>query len=339
MSKSRLRWRVYQRTCCSFMWCAGGGAPPLSGKSPPGSTHDCPAAAGFGGKALGFARGRLQRAALVMPPKPQPPLRLHRRFLSRGLHNHRDIVVWLPPGYGLARRRHPVVYFHDGQNIFDPATAFTGRAWQAGERATELIRAHAIVAPILVGIYNTGAGRMNEYAPTPADGTGPGGASGRSTGDAKRYAKFVVTELKPFIDSHYLTLPGPRHTAVVGSSLGGLVSLYFALWHPRVFGHAAALSPSLWWDDRTVLRDFSRLRKKPDVRLWLDMGTAEPGWEAIRILRDTLVSKGWQPGVDLAYREEPGAEHSEDAWAARLGDVLQWMLPLPRPGRGPRPQM
>lgn len=264
-----------------------------------------------------------------MPPKPS--LRLHRRFLSRVLHNHRDIVVWLPPGYGLTRRRHPVVYFHDGQNILDPSTAFGGRAWQAGDRATELIRAHAIIAPILVGIYHTGTNRMNEYAPTPAAFIGPDGGPGQSTGDAKHYAKFVVTELKPFIDSHYFTLPGPRHTAVAGSSLGGLVSLYFALWHPRVFGHVAALSPALDWDDRTVLREFSRLRKKPDVRLWLDMGTAEPGWEVVRIFRDTLVSKGWQPGEDFAYREVAGAGHAEEAWAARLGDVLKWLLPL---GRG-----
>jgi len=272
----------------------------------------------------------LQRAVVALPPQPQSSLRRHHRFLSRGLHNHRDIVVWLPPGYGLMRRRHPVVYFHDGQDIFDPATSFSGQAWQAGERATELIRAHVIVAPILVGIYNTGANRMNEYAPTPAAFTGPDGAPGQSTGDAKRYAKFVVTELKPFIDSHYFTLPGPRHTAVVGFSLGGLVSLYFALWHPRVFGHVAALSPALDWDDRTVLREFSRLRKKPDVRLWLDMGTAEPGWEVVRIFRDTLVSKGWQPGEDFAYREAAGAGHTAEAWAARLGEVLKWLLPLGR---------
>jgi predicted alpha/beta superfamily hydrolase len=268
-----------------------------------------------------------------MPPAPKgkSPLRLHRRFLSRGLRINRDIVVWLPPGYGLARRRHPVVYFQDGQNIFDPLTAFLGNAWHAGERALELIRAHQIAAPVMVGIYNTGFNRMNEYAPTPAEFSGWDGEKCTSTGDARRYAKFVVTELKPFIDSHYLTLPGPRHTAMVGSSMGGLVSLYFALWHPRVFGHIAALSPSLWWDNRTVFQEFSRLRKKPDVRLWLDMGTAEPGWEAIRLFRDTLVGKGWREGVDLAYREVPGAEHSEHAWAARIGDVLKWMLPLGRP--------
>jgi predicted alpha/beta superfamily hydrolase len=265
-------------------------------------------------------------------PRPKTidaTLRHHRRFYSRGLRNHRDVVVWLPPGYGLLRRRHPVVYFQDGQNVFDPATAFLGNAWHAGDRATELIRAHRIAAPIMVGVYNTGFNRMNEYAPTPAEYSGWDGEKCRSTGDAKRYARFFVNELKPFIDAHYLTLPGTRHTSLVGSSMGALVSLYFALWHPRVFGHVAALSPSVWWDNRAVIHEFARLRKKPDVRLWLDMGTAEPGWEAIRLLRDTLVAKGWQPGGDLAYREVAGAGHTEAAWAARIGDVLQWILGWP----------
>ena len=256
-------------------------------------------------------------------------LRLHRRFYSRGLRNHRDVAVWLPPGYGLMRRRHPVVYFQDGQNIFDPRTAFLGCAWHAGERATELIRAHQIAAPIMVGVYNTGFDRMNEYAPTPAEFFGWDGEKCRSTGEARRYARFFVHELKPFIDTHYLTLPGAPHTALVGSSMGGLVSLYFALWHPRVFGQVAALSPSVWWDNRAVIHEFARLRKKPAARLWLDMGTGEPGWEAIRLLRDALVAKGWQPGADLAYLEIAGAEHTEAAWAARIGDVLQWILGRP----------
>jgi predicted alpha/beta superfamily hydrolase len=298
--------------------------------------------AGWRGKPLGIARGGLQRAAFAMPPAPQTksPLRLHRRFLSRGLRNSRDIVVWLPPGYGRIRgRRHPVVYFQDGQNIFDPLTAFLGNAWHAGDRALELIRAHAIAAPIMVGIYNTGFNRMNEYAPTPAEFAGWDGEKCRSTGEAKRYAKFVVTELMPFIDARYLTLTGPRHTGLVGSSMGGLVSLYFAVWHPRVFGHVATLSPSLWWDNRAVFQEFARLRKKPAVRLWLDMGTNEPGWEVIRLFRDTLVGQGWKEGEDLVCREELGAEHTEQAWAARIGDVLRWMLPLGRPDRRPRAQM
>ncbi len=242
------------------------------------------------------------------------------------MRTSRDVVVWLPPGYGTTRRRHPVVYFQDGQNIFDPLTAFLGNAWQAGARAAELIAAGEITAPIMVGIYNRGFDRMSEYAPTPAEFSGWDGEKCRSTGDAKRYVKFVAWELKPFIDAKYSTLKGSRHTAVVGSSMGGLVSLYFALWQPRVFGHVAALSPSLWWDDRVVINDFSRLRKKPAVRLWLDMGTAEPGWESVRAMRDGLVKRGWKPGKDLHYQEVIGAEHTEHAWAARIGAVLKFLI-------------
>lgn len=264
-------------------------------------------------------------------PSLNPPLRHHRRFYSRGLRNNRDIVVWLPPGYGQIRgRRHPVVYFHDGQNIFEPGTAVAGNAWRAGDHALDLIRAHRIVAPIMVGIGQAAQNRMNEYAPTAAEFSGWGPEEGRSTGEGKRYAKFVVQELKPFIDAHYLTLPGPRTTSLVGSSMGGLISLYFALWHPRVFGQVAALSPSLWWDNRMVFQDFAKLHRKPEIRVWLDMGTAEPAWESIQLFRDTLASKGWQVGKDLAYREVPGGQHREPDWAARIGDVLEWLLPLRR---------
>lgn len=271
-----------------------------------------------------FPFHRMNRPAA--PRKQAAALRLHPRFHSRGLRNCRDIVVWLPPGYGQGRRRHPVVYFQDGQNIFDPLTAFLGQSWHAGERTAELIRARRIVAPIMVGVYNTGFNRMNEYAPTRAEFTGWDGEKCRSQGDAKRYARFFTQELIPFINARYLTLTGPRHTSVVGSSMGGLVSLYFALWHPRVFGHIAALSPSLDWDNRVALQDFARLARKPDVKLWVDMGTAEPGWEVLQLFRDILVGRGWAQGGDLEYREIPGGRHHEAAWAARIGDVLEWML-------------
>lgn len=256
-----------------------------------------------------------------------PQLRVLQRFHSRIFRNCRDITIWTPPGYGDPRRRHPVVYFQDGQNIFDPKTAFAGQAWDAGATAAALVRAREIVPPILVGIGHTGVHRIDEYTPTRADYPGgPDGATLRSAGDAKRYARFVETELKPFIDARYLTLPGPRTTSVVGSSMGGLVALYFGLWHPRVFGNVAALSPSLWWDDRVALRDFARLKRRLDFRLWLDMGTAEEGWEVIQPFRDTLVTTGWTLGENLEYREVAGAKHTEAAWAARLPEVLRFLV-------------
>ncbi|MDP2138018.1 MAG: alpha/beta hydrolase-fold protein [Candidatus Didemnitutus sp.] len=287
----------------------------------------------------------MDSSATPLPPSSprkrprEAQLLVHERFLSRGLQGCRDIAVWLPPGYGVSRRRHPVIYFQDGQNIFDPLTAFLGNAWLAGHKATALIQRGAIVPPIMVGIYNTGFNRVNEYTPTRAEFDGWDGEKCTSTGDAKRYARIVVQELKPFIDARYLTQPGPQTTSVVGSSMGGLVSLYFGLWHPRVFGAVAALSPSVWWDNRVTLRDFARSRRKPAFRLWLDIGTAEPGWEVMPLFRDTLLNRGWVLGKNLAYRKIPGGEHTEAAWAARLGPVLRFLVgrptAKPKPKKGP----
>lgn len=267
----------------------------------------------------------------TIPASPDGTLRLHRRVRSRNLRNLRDVVVWLPPGCDGRRRRHPVVYFQDGQNIFDPLTAFLGNAWQAGRTAAELIRGGEIDAPIMVGIYNTGFARMNEYAPTRGAFSGWDGEACRSRGLARAYARFVAQEVKPFIDARYPTLDGPANTSVVGSSMGGLVSLYCALWHPRVFGAAGLLSPSIWWDDGAPARFVEGLRRKPAVRLWLDTGTAEPGWEKARGFRDVLTARGWSEGEggDLHYLEIPGAEHNEAAWAARTGALLRWIV-----GRG-----
>lgn len=196
----------------------------------------------------------------------------------------------------------------------------------AGEAAADLIRRGRIVPPILVGIGHAGTKRIDEFTPTRADYPGLDGQPARSAGDAKRYARFVVNELKPFIDARYLTLPGPRTTSLVGSSMGGLVSLYTALWHPRVFGQVAALSPSLWWDNRVALRDFGSLKRPLDVRLWLDTGTAEPGWEVVPLFRDALIGAGWTLGENLSYHEFPEADHSERAWAARLPEVLRFLV-------------
>lgn len=267
-----------------------------------------------------------------MPTRPASPdgtLRLHRRFPSRALGNQRDLVVWLPPGMDGRKRRHPVVYFQDGQNVFDPLTAFLGQAWHAGRTAAELIRAGAIEPPIMVGIYNTGFARMDEYAPTRGKFSGWDGETCRSRGRLRRYARFVAREVKPFIDSRYPTQPGPGHTAIVGSSMGGLAALYCALWHQRAFGAAGLLSPSIWWDHGAPVKFVRGLKAPPAVRLWLDTGTAEPGWENARKFRDALTARGWREGEDLHYLEAEGAEHNEAAWAARTGPLLQWLLERP----------
>ncbi len=260
------------------------------------------------------------------PKNPDGTLRLHRRFPSRVLGNQRDVVVWLPPGIDGRTRRHPVVYFQDGQNVFDPLTAFLGQCWHAGRTAAALVREGGIEPPIMVGIYNTGFGRMDEYAPTRGKFAGWDKEECRSRGRGRRYARFVAEEVKPFIDARYPTRPERAHTAIAGSSMGGLIALCAALWHPGVFGAAAVMSPSAWWDDGAPAKFVAGLKRKPPVRLWLDIGTAEPGWEKVRGLRDALVARGWREGEDLKYVEAKGAGHNEAAWAERTGPMLEWVV-------------
>lgn len=247
---------------------------------------------------------------------------IHRRFASQHLSSRRDIAVYLPPGYEESRDRYPVFYLQDGQNLFDPATAFGGQDWHAGETADAMFSRDEIRPVILVGIYNTGVHRISEYTPTRDRRL-------RKGGKADRYARMLAREIKPFIDREYRTLRGASNAAVGGSSLGALASLAAALCYPRVFGGVAAISPSVWWDDRSTLQLVRSVAPRP--RIWLDIGTAEgrspqQTLEDSRALRETLIAAGWQPDRDLAYHEFEGAEHSERAWAARFGAVLEFLF-------------
>jgi predicted alpha/beta superfamily hydrolase len=254
-------------------------------------------------------------------------------FPSEHLGNIRPLAVYLPPGYGGdPGRRYPVLYLQDGQNLFDPATAFGGVPWQADETAERLIRAGTIEPLMLVGVGNTDR-RLDEYGPKADDRSPPG--------PSFPFARFMVEEVKPVIDRMYATKPEPRHTTVGGSSMGGLISLWLAHWYPDVFGKCAALSPSLWWDDELVLREFrdhpEGLRK---VRFWIDTGTNEGGnpqacqaqVRRTRRLAKLLSTAGLRRGREFKYREVAGAEHNEHAWAARFHEVLGFFF---RRERGP----
>ena len=162
---------------------------------------------------------------------------------------------------------------------------------------------------------------MAEYTPT--RDFKMGGGEGRS------YGRLLMEELKPMIDRSYRTLPEAKNTGVGGSSLGGLISLYLGFAHPEVFGKVAVMSPSLWWDHRSILNAIKQQTTKRDLRIWLDMGTAE-GARHVRdadILEDLLLRRGWHIGVDLAYVKAQGAVHDEGAWSDRFGDVLRFLFP------------
>ena len=233
------------------------------------------------------------------------------------------MVVYLPPGYhGGSGRRYPVLYMHDGQNLFDPATSFVrGHYWRLGEMADMLVSEGRVQPLIIVGVNHAGPGRVHEYTPTkdPRLGGGLG----------KAYGRLLVEELKPFIDARYRTRPGREHTGLGGSSLGGLSTMFLGLRHADVFGLLAVMSPSVWWGRRAILRYVPKARPRPDTRIWLDMGTAESrhGVADARKLRHALVKAGWREDVDLAYSEPPGGTHTEAAWADRIGDVLQFLYP------------
>lgn len=244
----------------------------------------------------------------------------------------RQAIVYLPPGYADdPSRRYPVLYLHDGQNVFDAATAFAGE-WHADETAQTLIAAGKVEPLIMVGVYNTSA-RIDEY--TPVKGTGTAASMG---GQADAYGQLLVQTVKPLVDARYRTRPDAASTGLAGSSLGGLVSVYLALRYPDVFTRVGALSPSVWWADRHILGTVSALPDKLPLRIWLDMGTAESAnaTSDARALRDALALEGWTPDAaapyetDLAYLEAEGAHHNEGAWSARFPTVLEYLFPAPR---------
>jgi predicted alpha/beta superfamily hydrolase len=139
----------------------------------------------------------------------------------------------------------------------------------------------------------------------------------------------IVEELKPLIDRTYRTRPDAAATGIGGSSLGGLVSLYLAFTHPQVFRRVAALSPSVWWNYRAILKTVRQSRSKPPLRIWVDMGTAEGkrGLDDARLLKAALVGLGFVAGGDLHYAEYEGATHSEESWAERVAPTLTWLYP------------
>jgi len=253
-------------------------------------------------------------------------LRKHNLFRSRFLRNQRDLIVYLPPGYDeQPESRFPVLYLHDGQNLFDRATAFGGQDWNVHGAADQLIHVGALEPLIIVGIYNTGKSRIHEYTPTKAPKLGGGRAD--------RYAKFLLQEVMPFILREYRALSGPIATGIGGSSLGALVSLYFGLKYPQLFGKIAALSPSVWWNQRMIHRFAAAAPVQPRPSIWLDIGTKEGPRivQDVEQFRDVLLNKGWRENQGLHYERVEGGEHSETAWSQRIGRVLEFLYPATRP--------
>ncbi len=265
---------------------------------------------------------------LVMTEEAQEAGQLvyHPAFRSGHLDNERDVTVYLPPSYDqLPSKRFPVVYLHDGQNIFEARSASFGVAWDGAKTADKLIAKGRIEPIIQVAIANT-KDRLFEYAPFPDTNVNV------NEGRNDRYAQFLFDEVKPFIDRMYRTRPDREQTAVVGSSMGGLSALSLAWKHHLKFGLCGILSPSLWWSRNRLLRELESgdVQWMRTMRFWLDMGNKEGGAKAMvppalqrtRRLVELFDEAELLPGRDYYYWEVAGGEHNEAHWAARYDKVL-----------------
>ena len=231
---------------------------------------------------------------------------------SPQLRNERDVDIYLPHSYSTGRR-YPVVYMQDGQNLSDPAIAFAG-TWRLDDVLRSL--GDRGIEPIVVGVHNT-ADRLSEYSPFPDRKHGGG--------DGDAYLSFIADTLKPQIDRLFRTRRAASHTAIAGSSMGGLIALYAWFRRPDAFSSAAALSPSLWFG-RDRLVEFIRQARAPKGRLYLDTGTAEGAGTLrdARAMRALLAAK--RPGRAFRYVEDRGGRHEEAAWGRRLEGALRFLF-------------
>jgi predicted alpha/beta superfamily hydrolase len=249
----------------------------------------------------------------------------------------RIVDIWCPPSYAHNQHtRYPVIYMHDGQNLFDPAFSYTKVDWGIDEAINRLIATHAIPGAIVVGIWNT-AFRQREYIPArpfalpehaPALAQFCELANGTPLAD--EYLGFLTQELKPMIDSTYRTLADREHTFVMGSSRGGLISLYALIEYPHVFAGAGCLSTH-WPAGGNMLVDWcgNNLPAAGQHRLYFDYGTEtlDATYEPYQQRMDLLVQRaGYRQGRDWLTKKFPGAEHTERAWRDRVDLPLSFLL-------------
>jgi predicted alpha/beta superfamily hydrolase len=228
----------------------------------------------------------------------------------------RRIWLYLPPDYATSGMNYPVLYMHDGQNLFDDSTSFAGE-WHVDETLNAFFEQGNKV-PIVVGIDNGGIYRIDEYTPwsNPVNGGGQG----------ELYMEFIVQILKPYIDQHYRTLPGRDFTGIMGSSLGGLISHYGALQYQDVFSKAGIFSPSYWFSDSVW--SFTRLAGVQDaMRIYLMCGGAE-GLGTINDMtdmQDTLLAVGFHED-EISMTVIPGGQHNETLWSQDFGNAYKWLF-------------
>lgn len=254
------------------------------------------------------------------------------RFFSSILQEEVVFWVYLPPAFSASDPwLYPCLYLHDGQNVFDAGTAAFGVEWGVDETAECQILERRMQPLIIVALANTPE-RMSDY--TPFQDEALGGGQGR------RFAQFLVSELKVWMKAHYPVRGSAQDTAIAGSSLGGLSALYVGWTHPEEFGLVAALSPSLWWGARKLITRIGGDEEnglRPS-KIWVDMGSAESladdnengvpdTIDDLRTLKAVLLARGYLLGHNLQVQEIPEGRHHESDWGERIGQILSWLFP------------
>lgn len=259
----------------------------------------------------------------------------HADFPSR-LVAPRHVDVWCPPGYAGSTARYPVIYMHDGQNLFDAELSAFGVNWGVDEALVRLSATAGLAGAIVVGIWNTAA-RRREYMPAPPLEAPEGRAlleqfvaENGGPPISRQYLAFLTSELKPFVDATYRTLPDQRHTLVIGSSMGGLISLYALVAHPDIFGAAGCVSTHWSIAGDALLAFFGAALPPPGRhRLYFDYGTRglDADYEPYQLRMDALLrAAGYRAGADWLTRAFPGADHTEADWRARVEIPLTFLL-------------
>lgn len=292
----------------------------------------------------------MQQSNAQIPEVSSGKLVRHADFSSKFV-TARHVDVWLPDGYN-GKEKYAVLYMHDGQMLYDSNASWNKQAWQVDDILGKLMQEGKARKTIVVGVWNGGATRHADYFPQKpfenlpksfrdsllSGGTRPNGpklfAEPVKSDD---YLKFLVEELKPFIDKTYATLPDAANTFVMGSSMGGLISMYAICEYPQVFGGAACLSthwPGIFSMDNNPVPDAfiqyldTHLADKNTHKIYFDYGTAtlDSLYPPLQAKADAVMKKhGWKKKQWITLKF-PGADHSEKAWAARLDKPLGFLL-------------
>jgi alpha-glucosidase len=244
------------------------------------------------------------------------------------LDRERTLRIYLPPGYADSDARYPVIYMQDGQNLFDAKDSYNGTIWRVKDNLDALANQAEAPKFIVVGIDNGGEQRLTEYGPWPFEVE-----EGKSEGQGAQYAEFLATTLKAYIDAYYRTKPEREHTALMGSSMGGLISFYTGLSYQHIFSKIVAFSPTfaehvVGPNLETFVADNPQVHQ---MRIWLDMGDEEPGDHLIprtNAAYDWLLAHGF-PAEHCKKEIVQGGRHAEDSWADRYLRVISWLYQFP----------